>query len=50
MIAYLNGTLIEKTTDAVIIDVGGVGYELSIPLTTYYEMPETGEVVADRPP
>jgi len=46
MIAFVNGTLIEKTTDAVIVDVGGVGYELFIPLTTYYELPETGAVVA----
>lgn len=40
MIAHLSGTIIKKTTEAVIVDVGGVGYELAIPLSTYAELPD----------
>jgi Holliday junction DNA helicase RuvA len=45
MIALLNGRLVRKTTESVIVDVGGVGYELFIPLSTYYDLPETGGAV-----
>ncbi len=44
MIALLRGTLAYKSSDHVIIDVGGVGYRLFIPLSTFYSLPETGEV------
>ena len=44
MIALVRGTLAYKSIDHVIIDVGGVGYRLSIPLSTFYALPETGEV------
>jgi len=44
MIALVRGTLAYKSIDHVIIDVGGVGYRLSIPLSTFYSLPETGEV------
>jgi len=43
MIARLEGTLAEKTPEAVLLDVGGVGYELRIPLSTYVELPAEGE-------
>jgi Holliday junction DNA helicase RuvA len=43
MIARIDGTLIVKTPETVVIDVGGVGYELSIPLSTYYTLPDIGE-------
>ena len=42
MIAYLSGKLIEKQANTVIVDVGGVGYEVSIPLSTFYELGEVG--------
>jgi Holliday junction DNA helicase RuvA len=42
MIAYLSGKLLEKTTSSVIIDVGGVGYDVSIPLSTFYDLGEIG--------
>ncbi|MDH3808252.1 MAG: Holliday junction branch migration protein RuvA, partial [Desulfuromonadales bacterium] len=42
MIALLRGTLAYKSSDHVIIDVGGVGYRLFIPLSTFYSLPETG--------
>ena len=40
MIAYLSGKLLEKQATAVIVDVQGVGYEVSIPLSTFYEIGE----------
>lgn len=44
MIALLKGQVAFKSLDHVIIDVGGVGYRLSVPLTTFYALPESGEV------
>ncbi|MDH3453970.1 MAG: Holliday junction branch migration protein RuvA [Desulfuromonadales bacterium] len=44
MIALVRGTLAYKSIDHVIVDVGGVGYRLFIPLSTFYSLPETGEV------
>lgn len=43
MIAFISGKLIYKTTESVVIDVGGVGYEVFIPLSTFYILPELGE-------
>jgi len=48
MIARLEGTLVEKHPTRVVLDVGGVGYEVHIPVTTFYELPETGKTVALR--
>ncbi len=42
MIGFLSGKILEKNANAVLIDVGGVGYEVSIPLTTFYELGEVG--------
>lgn len=42
MIAYLNGKLFTKATNTVVIDVNGVGYEVHIPLSTYYELGDIG--------
>jgi Holliday junction DNA helicase RuvA len=44
MIALIRGTLAYKSIDHIIIDVGGVGYRLFIPLSTFYSLPETGEI------
>lgn len=44
MIALLRGELACKSIDHVIIDTGGVGYRLFIPLSTFYALPEAGEV------
>ncbi|CAN5817006.1 Holliday junction branch migration protein RuvA [soil metagenome] len=46
MIAYLSGKLLEKQANTVIIDVGGVGYEVMIPLSTFYELGEIGDDVS----
>lgn len=45
MIAYVSGTLAEKTTDSVIIDVQGLGYRVLIPTSTYQALPEKGKEV-----
>lgn len=48
MIAFLSGKLLEKQANSVIVDVGGVGYEVAIPLSTFYEVGEVGSDVALR--
>lgn len=48
MIAFLSGKLLEKHTNTVIVDVGGVGYEVTIPLSTFYELGEVGSDVQLR--
>jgi Holliday junction DNA helicase RuvA len=48
MIAHLSGTLLSKHATSVIIDVGGVGYEVTIPLSTFYEMEDAGAPVRLR--
>ena len=45
MIARLNGTLIEKTPPQVVIDCAGVGYEVEVPMSTFYNLPEVGAKV-----
>jgi Holliday junction DNA helicase RuvA len=48
MIAHLSGTLHSKLPNSVIVDVSGVGYEVNIPLSTYYDLAETGSNVQLR--
>jgi Holliday junction DNA helicase RuvA len=48
MIAHLRGRLIEKHPTRVIVDVGGVGYDLSVPLSTFYTLGDQGTEVALR--
>ncbi len=48
MIAYLSGKLLEKNANSVIVDVGGVGYDVAIPLSTFYELGEVGSDVQLR--
>ena len=43
MIERLRGTIIAKQAPEVIIDVGGVGYEVRVPMTTIYQLPGVGE-------
>lgn len=45
MIAQIRGKLVIKTVSMVVIDNHGIGYEVLIPLSTYYELPEVGNDV-----
>jgi Holliday junction DNA helicase RuvA len=46
MIAWLSGVLRRREIESLIIDVGGVGYEVTVPLSTYNRVPETGDPIA----
>lgn len=48
MIAYLKGKLFAKQANTVIVEVGGVGYEVMIPLSTFYELGDEGSDVELR--
>ncbi|MGC8495257.1 MAG: Holliday junction branch migration protein RuvA [Syntrophobacteraceae bacterium] len=45
MIASLEGKLRAKNPEYVIVDVGGVGYHVQVPLSTFYELPDLGQPV-----
>ncbi|MDA2929361.1 Holliday junction branch migration protein RuvA [Acidobacteria bacterium AH-259-O06] len=48
MIAHLKGVIREKSAGRLVVDVSGVGYEVLIPFSTYYELGEIGETVSLR--
>src|SRR2546430_17349626 len=48
MIAFLRGTLLEKHPNQVIVDTGGVGYDVQIPVSTFSALPEAGSEVRLR--
>ena len=48
MIAHLSGTLLSKQANLVILDVAGVGYEVTIPLSTFYDLEDLGSPVQLR--
>jgi Holliday junction DNA helicase RuvA len=45
MIALISGKIVHKGISHVIVDVHGVGYRIFIPLTTFYELPEAGQII-----
>jgi Holliday junction DNA helicase RuvA len=48
MIALLRGTLLEKHPSRVVLDVAGVGYDVQVPLSTFYELGDLGSSVSLR--
>jgi Holliday junction DNA helicase RuvA len=48
MIAHLRGMVFEKHPNEVIVEAGGVGYEVQIPISTYTSLPEVGAAVSLR--
>jgi Holliday junction DNA helicase RuvA len=48
MIGFLRGRVIEKHPDRLLVDVAGVGYEVAVPLSTFYALPDPGGDVALR--
>ena len=45
MYHYLNGRLIEKSPTQLVLETGGIGYQVQIPVSTYSALPETGQTV-----
>ena len=46
MIGKLTGTLLEKTPPQVLVDCHGVGYEVQVPMSTFYNLPGLGEKIS----
>ncbi len=46
MIGRLSGILLEKTPPTLLVDAGGVGYLVDVPMSTFYDLPAIGERVA----
>ena len=45
MIGRLAGTLLEKNPPQIVVEAAGVGYEIEVPMSTFYNLPATGERV-----
>ena len=48
MIALLTGVLLEKHPNQAIVDVAGVGYDVTIPISTFSKLPDAGAAVRLR--
>ena len=46
MIGKLTGTLLEKNPPQILLDCHGVGYEVDVPMSTFYNLPAVGEAVS----
>jgi holliday junction DNA helicase RuvA len=46
MIGRITGTLLEKNPPQVLVDAAGVGYEIDVPMSTFYGLPKVGDKVA----
>ena len=45
MIGHIRGTLIARQAPEILVEVCGIGYEVQVPMTTLYQLPELGETV-----
>jgi Holliday junction DNA helicase RuvA len=45
MIARISGVLVYKSVQAITLEAYGIGYRVFVPLTTFYELPETGQPI-----
>src|SRR5262249_17402410 len=48
VIAYLHGRILEKQPNRIVVDVAGVGYDVSVPLSTFYGLGDAGSEIALR--
>ena len=48
MIAFLRGRVLDKSPNRILIDVNGVGYDVHVPLSTYYDVGDAGSEVSLR--
>ena len=48
MIAYLHGRILEKQPNRIVVDVNGVGYDVSVPLSTFYGLGDAGSEITLR--
>ncbi len=46
MIAWMKGILRDKKPPVIVLDIGGVGYQLDAPMTTFYDLPKIGEEIS----
>jgi len=46
MIGRIHGKLVEKHPPQIVVDVQGIGYELDVPMSTFYQLPATGAEVS----
>src|SRR5690625_1199099 len=46
MIGRITGTLIEKSPPMICVDVNGIGYDIDVPMSTLYQLPDTGQQVS----
>jgi Holliday junction DNA helicase RuvA len=46
MIGYLKGVLLGKNPSSVLLDVNGVGYQVTIPVSTFYDLPDEGSALS----
>ena len=45
MIGRIQGKILEKIPPHILVDCNGVGYEIEVPMTTFYDLPEVGSEV-----